>query len=160
MERAHCIGPQQDQQPKPRLVIVRYLNYANKHILLQHYCRARGLSADCHKLLLFTDYSVEVSKQRKSFAPICSQLHQHNLKFSLAYPAVLRLHSPQGDKMSFTSSADAQQYVESLLVGDMASTSIMDDTPSAPSSPAPSSSKHQISPVKYPSKRGHYASLN
>lgn len=72
VELTHRIGPQQYQQSKPRPVIVHYLNYAEKHTLLQHYRKAKGLSIDGHKLLLFADYSVEVSKQRISFASVWS----------------------------------------------------------------------------------------
>lgn len=67
VERAHRIGPPRDD-PRPRPVIVRYLDYSEKHRLLQAYRSQKTLVARGHKVLMFADYSAELSKLRKAFA--------------------------------------------------------------------------------------------
>lgn len=46
---------------------------------------------DSHPLLLFAGYSVEVSKKHKVFSSICSEIYHNWVKFTLAYPATLRI---------------------------------------------------------------------
>lgn len=116
VERAHRLGPPRDDS-KPRPVIARYLDYSEKHRLLQNYRSQKGLVADGHKILLFADYSAELSKLRKAFAEPCRMLAQQQIKFSLAYPATLRISAPDGKQIQFTSPSRAKDYVHSLLPG-------------------------------------------
>lgn len=57
------------------MVIVLYLNYKDRMLILKQFRAQRFLIIDGHKLLVFADYSTEASRRRKTFANVCSQLH-------------------------------------------------------------------------------------
>lgn len=121
VERAHRIGPPAENKTSPRPTIVRYLNYADKHMLLQRFRQQKQLQIEGHKLLLFADYSQEVSNKRKAFSRICSTLFHNNIKFTLAYPAILHVTSKDGDRISLHTPVEAEQFLQAnniQLVGD------------------------------------------
>ncbi|XP_069821038.1 zinc finger protein 850-like [Dendropsophus ebraccatus] len=103
VERAHRIGPDlrsaedmdRNQTPtnlRPRQVIVRYLDYTDKTAILRAFKQQnQPILYKGHKLLIFADYSAEVS---------CSILHKKQMKFALMYPATLKVFHPDGITMT------------------------------------------------------------
>lgn len=65
-------------------------------------------------LLLFADYSAELSKKRKLFTPLCSVLHNKKVRFALAYPAILRVTTADGQQHSFDDPEEAEIFINSL----------------------------------------------
>lgn len=57
--------PLQNDRRSPCPVIVRYLNYSDRVALLRSFRKSKALQLDGHKLLMFADYSQEVSRRRK-----------------------------------------------------------------------------------------------
>lgn len=86
----------------PRPIIVHYLNYADKAMLLQANGKMEDLDVEGYKLLLFADYSAEVFKKRKSFVHICATLYHKRKKITLAYPATLYVLRVTGKTKPFT----------------------------------------------------------
>lgn len=117
VERAHRIGPPRDDTSSPRPVIARYLNYADRLSVLQRYRNQRTLDVDGHRLLLFADYSAEVAKKRKSFNEVCSSLVQKQIRFTLAYPAVLYFNATDGKRISFTDPKEAMHFLNRMEIG-------------------------------------------
>lgn len=76
--------------------------------------KTHNLSIDGHNLLVFVDYSAEVTRQRKAFISVCFHLHHKKVKFTLAYPAILYAQSPDGENLSFKSPEDADKFLDSL----------------------------------------------
>lgn len=64
--------------------------------------------------MVFADYSQEVSRKRKAFSPICVALHNKQVRYMLLYPALLSVQGPSGEKLTFTTPEDDEQFVESL----------------------------------------------
>lgn len=98
----------------PRSIIVRYLNYADRTEILQAFRSQRELKVNGYNLLLFADYSVEVSRKRKAFTKICSKLHNAQIRFTLAYPAVLKLTTPSGQQHTFVDPTEAKFFMEAM----------------------------------------------
>lgn len=76
---------------------------------MQKFLHTRSLSVDGSRLLLFAEYSMEVMKQRKALSLICTSLYNNQIKFSLAYPALLRIQTHAGEHRTFTSPEEAEQ---------------------------------------------------
>lgn len=100
VERAHRIGAPQNDTKGPRQIIARYLNFSDKNTIPQNFQTKRELIIERHNILLFSDYSAEVSKKRKIFSKICTILYQKKFKFTLAYPATLHMVAPDGKQYS------------------------------------------------------------
>lgn len=73
VERAHRLGNPQAERRGPRQVIVKHLNYMDKTIL-QKFRTKRQLIIDNTDLLIFADYSAELTKRRKFFSRACTIL--------------------------------------------------------------------------------------
>lgn len=114
VERAHRMGTFAPDRKSPRPIIAKYLNYNDKTVILQKFRQNRSLEVDGIKILIFADYSMEVSKKRKAFQHICTELHQRQMKFTLAFPATLRIKAPNGDQLSFQNTSEAEAFLRSL----------------------------------------------
>lgn len=111
VERAHGIGQQNINRASPRPIIVKYLNFRDKKDILHTFCKSGALKIEGHKILIFADYSMEVSKKRRAFSTICLHLYKKGVKFTLAYPVVLYVQTPAGDREAFINPIDAERYV-------------------------------------------------
>lgn len=73
MERGHRLGILQADRKRPRqvIIIVRYLNYQDKISILKMFWTKREIQVDGHNILLFVEYSAELTKKKKQFSKIC-----------------------------------------------------------------------------------------
>lgn len=76
-KEAHRLGAPLVDQTTPRPMIMKYLNCVDKLAILLHLRHARSLAIDSHNILLFTDYSQEMSQRRKVFQQVCASLFQN-----------------------------------------------------------------------------------
>ena len=113
VERAHRMGAFNSDRKSPRPIIAKYLNYADKTLILHSFRQARQLQIDGMKVLVFADYSIEVSKKRKAFQQVCTELFKQQIKFTLAFPAILRLRAPNGDQLTFQDPSEAEAFLRS-----------------------------------------------
>lgn len=111
VERAHRVGPQRTDHSKSRQVIIKYLKYQDKQEILSNIKSKKKLELDGHQLLLFADYSEEVTQQRKAFSDVCTKLYNAKTKFTLAYPAILKFSDKTGKQLTFLDPADAKRYL-------------------------------------------------
>uniref|UniRef100_A0A8C5QXN8 LINE-1 type transposase domain-containing protein 1 n=1 Tax=Leptobrachium leishanense TaxID=445787 RepID=A0A8C5QXN8_9ANUR len=121
VERVHRLGP--DLSPSlgpPRTVIFQLLNFSDKIRIMQAYRKANTLEHNGTTLRLFQDFSASLAARRRAFAPICSKLAAANVRFTLQYPARLRVHL-HGQVTFYDSPTDALTILE-------------DDTARSPSS--------------------------
>lgn len=98
-ERAHRLGQKREGPSRPRVVMVRFLNFVQKEIVLRAARAKRNQSSGGQKLLIFQDYSTQVSLRRKEFPGVCAALINRGARFALMYPARLRLE--HGRKQHF-----------------------------------------------------------
>lgn len=74
VERAHCPGNPQAERRGLQQVIVKYLNYMDKTTILQKFRTQRQLLIDNADLLIFADYSADLTKRRKMFSKASTML--------------------------------------------------------------------------------------
>lgn len=111
IERAHRLGPARtSSESRPRVVIFKSLNYIHKEVIWQASRKQRDLCWEGSRIFIFQDYSAEVTRARKEFAPLCSALIKDNKKFALLYPARLRLFDGDSFK-EFHTVADAEGFI-------------------------------------------------
>lgn len=114
IERAHRI-PASRGPPgaPPRTFIFKLLHYRDRDTVLR-VARLQGeLKFNNTKLLIFPDYTVETQRQRKAFDHVRGMLRQRGVKYSMLFPARLRVQD--GEKAHFfTSPREAARWAESL----------------------------------------------
>lgn len=109
VERAHRLGPDLRMQKgnqntsaknkidRPRQVIVKYLDYSDKTSILRLFRSFKGgVNLRGHKILVFGDFSAEVTQKRKAFSVVCTALFHRQTRFALLYPAVLKVFVTDG----------------------------------------------------------------
>lgn len=67
IQALHCLGMLQPEKQGARPTIAKYLNYAEKAQILQRFRLRRELIIEGHPILVFADYSPEVSRKRKAY---------------------------------------------------------------------------------------------
>lgn len=114
VERAHRLGQaRQTPDSRPRVVIFKSLSFVHKEAIWRASRKCKDVRWNGSRLLIFQDYSSEVTKARKEFANVCSKLISEGRKFAMLYPARLRLYLSSGFK-DFTSAADAEGFLQEL----------------------------------------------
>lgn len=106
IERAHRIlapMPSEDQPPRP--VLIRFLRQSARE--------RRGIEWEDAKLSVFPDMTRELAEKRKMFLPAKKALQQLNVRYTLAFPAVLRF-TWKGRNRSFTSTEEAERFISTL----------------------------------------------
>lgn len=114
MEHAHRIPPFHglpDSNPRP--LIFRILNYRDRDEILRAARRTGELKFQNATLLFSPDYSMETQKLRRSFDQIKVALRARNIKYSIFFPARLRVQDGETVRF-FTSPRDATVWLESL----------------------------------------------
>lgn len=92
IERAHRLGPESANiHTRPRQTIAKFLNFLDKEAILQAFRKNRQLTFRGQRILIFQDYSAQLSAKRREFTPICKVLSTHRIKFTLLYPAKLKI---------------------------------------------------------------------
>ncbi|RXN22433.1 LINE-1 type transposase domain-containing 1 [Labeo rohita] len=97
IERAHrSLGPVPGANHVPRSVLVRFLRYVDKELILQAAQKKRYISHEGIQLRFFQDVSAEVLKKRREFDEVRKKLSACDMFRGFAYPAKLRcLHGTQ-----------------------------------------------------------------
>lgn len=114
IERAHRMpatrGP---LGAPPRTFIFKLLHYRDRDTILRA-ARVQGdLKLGDATLHIFPDYSVETQRRRKSFDQVRAMLRQKGVKYSMLFPAKLRVQD--GERVQFfTSPRDAAAWAETL----------------------------------------------
>lgn len=94
----------------PRLVIMKHLDFNDKmEILCAYRKKETTLQLKGTKILLFEDFSVEVSKRHRAFGEVCSQLFHWKTRFRLVYPATLIMSPEDGPPQSLTAPEKAKK---------------------------------------------------
>lgn len=89
VKRDHRLGAPSNDRHSACPIIVCYLNFSDRVYILRLFWKSKSLQLNGHKLLMFADYTQEVLCRCKAFQPICTALYQKDIKFTLAFPAVL-----------------------------------------------------------------------
>ena len=112
LDRAHRTPGAPRGDNKPRVVVVKLHNYADKTKVLAAYKAKQPLIYDGVPVYIRQDLSQGVIQQRRSFNGVCNFLIKNNIRFHMALPATL-LFSHGGVKYSFTNAEEAQALLNS-----------------------------------------------
>lgn len=114
VERAHRM-PSTRGPPgtPPRTFIFRLLNFRDRDLILREARKVGELRTENAKIMLFPDYSVETQRQRRTFDQVKAQMRVKGLKYSMLFPARLRVVDGETTKF-FTSPEEAARWLESL----------------------------------------------
>ncbi|KAK1878016.1 LINE-1 type transposase domain containing protein 1 [Dissostichus eleginoides] len=114
IERAHRIGRLiAGQDPKPRAVIMRFLNYRDKENAMRAARRQGTVRFENHNGRLYPDHSAETHRQQKLFEAVKKQLQSMGLRYGMFYPAIFVV-THNGHRHSFNTVPDAEKFVQKL----------------------------------------------
>ncbi|MGH0118376.1 UNVERIFIED_CONTAM: hypothetical protein FKN15_047781 [Acipenser sinensis] len=116
LDRAHrCLVPRPAPHLMPRPVIVRFHRYRTKELVLR-LARERGtLTFREQKIFIFPDLSSDVARNRAAFRDIKTRLFKKGIKFSLLYPARLRIVF-KGRNLIFTLVQEAEAFYDNDIL--------------------------------------------
>ena len=114
VERAHRVPPRPGPEgAPPRTFILRLQNFRDRDELLRASRAAGELPYRNVRLLLFPDYTMETQRLRRSFDGVKAALRRKGLKYSVLFPAKLRVVDGETVRF-FTNPRDASAWVETL----------------------------------------------
>lgn len=111
IDRAHRVGPKQDD--RPRAMIIKLHNPSDKDKIMRAVKAKGSLMFENKKLFIYQDLSPAVREQRRGFNEVCEALIKKNIRFNMKFPAILCL-SHGGNRYSFRSPAEAREYLTIL----------------------------------------------
>lgn len=114
VERAHRMpatrGP---PGAPPRTFILKLLNFRDRDLVLRESRKIEQLRYEGAKLMIFPDFSIDTQKQRRSFDQVKMNLRNKKIKYSMLFPARLRVQD--GERVRFfTSPEEASQWLETI----------------------------------------------
>lgn len=122
IERAHRVGrmdnTERDPQStaRPWMVIMKFLNYADKEQVMKA-ARAKGkIPVDNKKVMFFPDFSADLLKRRKAFdaaKKLLTSLSIQDLRYGIIHPATL-LVTVKGRRHTFNTASAAEAFVQGL----------------------------------------------
>ncbi|KAL7841818.1 hypothetical protein SRHO_G00255090, partial [Serrasalmus rhombeus] len=118
IERAHRVlapsrGSRAAQSSSPRTILVRFLRYADRELILGAARKKRAILYNGCRLRFYADFSVEIIRQRRQFETVGRAFAQRNMFRGFAYPAKLRcLH--EGKIRLFDDPEKASAFLSSL----------------------------------------------
>lgn len=94
VERAHCM-PARPPPPgaPPRTFIAKLLNYKDRDVALRLAREKGNIPFGNEKIAIFPDFSAEVQRRRQGFNEAKRRLRIKHLKYSMLFPARLRIES-------------------------------------------------------------------
>ncbi|KAI2646140.1 LINE-1 type transposase domain-containing protein 1 [Labeo rohita] len=113
LERAHRIGPKRDTNTSPRTVIMRFLNYKQKEIVLRTAKTKKDIFYKNQRVKLFADVAMEVHRQRKQFDVVRDQLRKLGVRHGILSPATLVLTYKE-KVHKFTSPVEAKIFTQKI----------------------------------------------
>ncbi|KAL1264131.1 hypothetical protein QQF64_004486 [Cirrhinus molitorella] len=99
---------------KPRAVIIRMHHYQQKELIIREARAKRGkLMFQGSPIAIYEDYAPEVMVHRSKYRPVMTELYNLGLRPSLLFPARLSIRTRDGNRRSFSSVSEAEEYVAS-----------------------------------------------
>lgn len=99
IERAHrSLGPQPPADAPPRSIIIKFLSFRTKEMILNKAWRRKGFTWQENHINLDHDYPPLILKRRREYKEIRKVLKENNIHFQTLFPAKLRVRYEDGTK--------------------------------------------------------------
>uniref|UniRef100_H3A1B4 L1 transposable element RRM domain-containing protein n=1 Tax=Latimeria chalumnae TaxID=7897 RepID=H3A1B4_LATCH len=111
IERAHrALGPRPAPDQRPKAFIIKLLRFPTRELLLRT-ARLKGqLVWRESRISLCPDWSRDLQIKRQRFTEARRMLQDHNIKFGLFYPAILKI-TVNGETRSFTEPEEVKKFL-------------------------------------------------
>lgn len=113
LERAHRVGPKRDTDGPPRTIIMRFLNYKQKEMVLKAAKSKKDVFYKNQRVRFYADVAAEVHRQRKQFDVVRDQLRQLGVRHGIISPSTLVLTYKER-VYKFNSPAEAKIFVSKI----------------------------------------------
>lgn len=100
IERAHrALAPPPPPGARPRSIVAKFQSFRTKEEVIRLAWQKKGFELDGHKISIDHDYAPEILLKRKAYAEARRVLKENQIRFQTLYPARLRVHYAEGQKM-------------------------------------------------------------
>ena len=114
LERAHRVPARRPPPGSyPRPIVMRLLHYRDRDAILSEARKRRDIRIGDAKIMFFPDYTLAVQHQRNSFMKVKRKLREINYRYSLLFPARLRVEA-QGKTHFFEDPQHVWDWLESI----------------------------------------------
>lgn len=112
VERAHRVpGGKPKPGVRPRPILARIFNFRDRDVILQAARVAPPIQIDNQVITLYPDYTAMVTKQRQGFLDVKKELRDRDLKYSMLFPAKLRVEA-EGKVWFFHTPEETKEWLE------------------------------------------------
>ncbi|CAG5867801.1 unnamed protein product [Menidia menidia] len=117
VERAHrSPAARRDEDQPPRVLMIRFLRSSGRDKVLKVAREKNGATWNGCRLSFFPDMSKSLADKRKAFTPAKRLLHAKKVRFTLAFPAILKF-SWRGRKLNFQDATEAEKFIQQRVTG-------------------------------------------
>uniref|UniRef100_H2ZSN9 L1 transposable element RRM domain-containing protein n=1 Tax=Latimeria chalumnae TaxID=7897 RepID=H2ZSN9_LATCH len=114
IERAHhSLAPMPAPGQRPRPLVVKFLRFPVKELLLKAAWELGKVDWDGHNIMFFPDLSKALQDRRRLFLQVKKTLRDKDIKYGLFYPAMLRI-THNGKTSSFGTAEDVEKFAKTL----------------------------------------------
>uniref|UniRef100_H2ZV82 L1 transposable element RRM domain-containing protein n=1 Tax=Latimeria chalumnae TaxID=7897 RepID=H2ZV82_LATCH len=115
IKRSHrTLGPKPGPDQRPRLKIARFLRFRDYETVLRLVREARELRWRGEKIMIFPDMSRRLAAQRRLFTPARRCCMVLGLRYTLQYPATLRVTINSRQRMGDSTVAESEEGLNIL----------------------------------------------
>lgn len=111
MDRAHRVGSLTAPGDYSRTIIVRFLRFKDRQEIMEVARSKKQIKWNGKQVMIFPDYSKETQRRREAFKGCKKALHERNIKFSLMYPARLKITTSGNNSKIFENPEHAMDYI-------------------------------------------------
>lgn len=111
MERAHRVGPRRDADASPRTLIMKFLNYKQKMLVIKAAKAKKDILYKNQQVRFYNDLATEVHRQRKQYDSVRQQLRSLGLRHGIIPPAKLVVTYKERTH-TFNTPSEAQDFIK------------------------------------------------
>ncbi len=125
IQRCHrALGPKPPADAYPRSVVVFFLEYKTKDLVLRSAWRKKEVHCNGKRIFFDQDYPPEIQQKRRAFAPIRKILKENGIKFQTPPPAKLKVFLENGPVIYNTTMEASKDLKEKGLISNEEATGV------------------------------------
>lgn len=117
VERAHRIGPRAHNSPSPRTLIMKFLNFRDKELVMRAAKTKREVRYKNQAVRFFQDVAAGVHKKQKEFDEVRRQLRSMGLRYGII-PPVRLIVTYKERSFIFNNRVEAEDFIKRIRSGE------------------------------------------